>query len=167
MALRTEDKDIARAKQVGMKVLLKPFDQDEMNDVIVAIRQASGQGGTAGTPQAFLETQGKAKVLVMPDADDPRLRSFGGALAAKIPAEVKDMAEEGCSELVVEVSGVLASDVNLAKSFIQLLTLARKLSIKVRLVAGSEEAKQALNSYAETSSLPACDSLEEALASFA
>jgi two-component system cell cycle response regulator len=165
MALRTEVADVTRAKKVGIReVLMKPFDANEVEEVIATIRRASGQGGGAESAQTFVESRDGTMLLIMPPPGDSKLRSFSSALGTRIVKEIKDMAEEGSTELVVEVSAAL-SDVNLAKSFIHLLDQAKRLSINVKLVAGSGGAKRALADYAEFSSLPTCGSVDEALAS--
>ena len=63
---------------------------------------------------------------------------------------------------MVDVSPAV-SDMNLAKGFLELLARAKKLSIRVRLVASTDEARRALAGYAETVGLPTCESVDEAI----
>lgn len=162
MVLQSEDRDIAKARHAGIHdLLLKPFGQAEVNGVIAALKP--GAKSEAGGGPYFTD-KGSAMVMKVPASGDPSLRAWGIALERSIRNEIKDMAEEGKKEIVIEATSAL-SDVTLAKSFIAVLQLAHKLSIAVHLVAPNPEAKAALGSFAEMSSLPTSDSVDEALAS--
>lgn len=161
MVLQTEDRDIKKAKGAGISdLLLKPFGEAEVNGVIARL---AGGGDDAG-PTNFLTENDGVYILKVPPSGDASLKAFHVALDKTARKQVKDMAEEGHSELIIEATFALA-DVNLAKSFIGLIGLAHKLSMSVLIVAADDSTKSALGAYAEMSELPTCDTLEEAMAS--
>ncbi len=165
MALRTEEKDISSARKAGIEqMLLKPFQPDDVAGVIAAAKHGGAAGGGAG--KAYLRDHGDVKVLAMPAPGDPGIRSFSVALERDVPKELNDMAEEGRTELIIDVSPALG-DMNVAKPFIEILSRAKKLSIRVRLVTATDDARKALAGYAETASLPTCASVDEAVAALA
>ena len=166
MALRTEDKDISACKRAGIEnMLLKPFQPNDVAEMIAQIK-AGNSSGKKGAAKKYLHEHGTVMVLSIPPAGDPGLRAFSIALDRDIPKELNDMAEEGRNELVVDTSSALA-DMTVARGFLGILARAKKLSIRARLVAGTDGARKALAEYAETASLPTCETVDEAVAALA
>jgi hypothetical protein len=73
------------------------------------------------------------------------------------------MAEEGLSRLVIRVGDGFLSDLSITRKFVNLVEHANELSLQVRLVADSEQAREALKQFAETASIPTDTSVECAL----
>ena len=73
------------------------------------------------------------------------------------------MAEEGLNQLVIKVGEGFLSDLNLTRKFVDMVEHTLRLSLNVRLVAESEQAREALKQFEETASLPTDASLEFAL----
>jgi two-component system cell cycle response regulator len=163
MALRTEDKDIQAAKRAGIEnMLLKPFQPDDIAEMIAEIA-AGGASRKKGAAKKYLHEHGPVIVLTIPPAGDASLRAFSIALERDICKELNDQAEEGKTDLVIDTSSALG-DMTVARGFLALLVRAKKLSVRTRLVASTDGARKALAEYAETASLPTCETVEEAVA---
>jgi two-component system, cell cycle response regulator len=160
MTLRTAQLDIDRAIAAGVSVFLyKPFTREDIADVInrVVSRQKEEK------KLRFLTVNGKAKVLDCPSDKSPTCRLFAGALSSGIKQEIDEMAEEGLSKLVIKVGEGFLSDMSITRKFVDLMDHIVRLSLNVRLVADSEQAKDALKQYEETASIPTDPSLESAI----
>jgi two-component system, cell cycle response regulator len=159
MTLRTAREDIAKAAGLGIReVLYKPFTREDVARAIERVKSHdSGKG------DVYLEQSGDLRILRCPNDRNPKFRAFAGALNSDILKELDDMAEEGLTKLVIDLGDGFLSDIITAQKLIDLIDHAGKLSISIRLVAESLQAREAIKQFAETASLPADISLETAL----
>ena len=77
--------------------------------------------------------------------------------------EIDDMAEEGFNKLVIKIGEGFLSDLNVTRKFVNMVDHIMQLSLKVRFVAESEQAREALKQFEETARIPTDTSLEFAL----
>jgi two-component system, cell cycle response regulator len=160
MTLRTAQPDIDRATSAGVSIFLyKPFTRD---DVAEAIQNISSRKNEEKRP-CYLKMNGKVRILDCPPEKNAKYRLFASALTSGIVQEIDEMAEEGLSKLVIKVGEGFLSDMAITRKFINLIDHIIRLSLNVKLVADSEQAKEALKQFAETADLPTFPSLEFAL----
>jgi two-component system, cell cycle response regulator len=160
MTLRTAQTDISRVSSAGVGIFLyKPFSRDDIAEAIhqVVSRQKEEK------KMRYLATNGKVRILDCPPEKNPKFRLFANALSSAIIQEIDEMAEEGLSRLVIKVGEGFLSDLSITRKFVNLMDHIIRLSMNVRLVADSDQAREALKQYAETASLPTDSSLELAL----
>jgi two-component system, cell cycle response regulator len=162
MTLRTAQEDIARAGGMGIKnILYKPFTRDDVAEAIHHLTELSASAKTA-----HLTVDGDIRILDCPGNKSFQFRGFASALSSEIPKEIDGMAEEGITKLVIILSEGFLSDLGVTQKFIDLIEHAHKLSLSVRLVAESQQARDVLKQFAETNALPTDVSLSCALRSF-
>jgi two-component system, cell cycle response regulator len=164
MSLRTAQSDIDQALNAGISLFLyKPFSGD---DVKTAMEQLmSQQMDGSKRKQSFLTAKGKVRILECPPEKSARFRAFAGSLGSEVVREIDDMAEEGLSQLVIKVGEGFLSDMGITRKFVNLVEHTNQLSLRVRLVADSDQARDALKQFAETADIPTDTSLECALSS--
>jgi two-component system cell cycle response regulator len=162
MTLRTAESDIKRAMDEGIVVFLyKPFgieDAAKAGERITAIQKER----TVKRLQ-YLAEKGKARVLECPAEKSSKHRAVAAALSSEIIREIDDMAEEGLSHLVIKVGEGFLTDLSVTRKLVDLVDHAHKLSLDVRFVADSEQARETLKMFEETASVPTDTSLEFAL----
>jgi two-component system, cell cycle response regulator len=164
MTLRTAQADIERAAAAGINVFLhKPFNNDEIAQVFNIL--ASKQNEQEKMNVHFLTSKGKVRILECPAEKSSRFRLVAGALASDVVKEIDEMAEEGLNQLVIKVGEGFLSDMATTRKFVDLVEHTARLSMNIRLVADSEQARGALKQFAETASIPTDTSLEFALSS--
>jgi CheY-like chemotaxis protein len=164
MTLRTSQSDIDQAIGAGVSVFLyKPFSREQA--AAAADHLASQQKGGSKSKQRFLMAKGTVRILDCPPEKSPQFRAVAGSLASRVIREIEDMAEEGLSQLVISVGEGFLTDLNITRKFVNLIEHTLQLSLRVRLVAESDQARDALQQYAETANLPTDTSLESALSS--
>ena len=166
MTLRTAQAEIQRAASAGINLFLyKPFNDDEVARVIqvLASRQNEQEKGGA----YFLASKGKVRILDCPPEKCSRFRVVAGALSSDVVKEIDEMAEEGLNQLVIKVGEGFLSDMATTRKFVNMVEHSTRLSINIRLVADSEQARVALKQFEETASIPTDMSLELALSSMA
>ncbi len=162
MSLRTAQSDIDRALSNGIPFLLyKPFRSEEVLEI--ARRMAAQPQEEPKKGQKYLSVKGKVRVLECPPEKSSRFRAVAGSLASDVMRELDDMAEEGLSRLVIRVGDGFLSDLSITRKFVNLVEHANQLSLQVRLVADSDQARDALKQFAETASIPTDPSVECAL----
>jgi two-component system, cell cycle response regulator len=164
MTLRTAQEDINKAMHAGVSVFLyKPFGRE---DVATAIeRVASHQKQEEKKKIKYLTSKGKIRILECPPETNMRYREVAGVLKSNIMDEINEMAEEGLSQLIITVGDGFLSDMGVTRKFIALVEHIVRLSLNIRLVADSEQARSVLGQFAETASIPTETSLECALGS--
>ncbi len=164
MSLRTAQSEIDQALSAGVCILLyKPFSAD---DVSAAISQLAAQQKDGGKSKpSFLTAKGKVRILECPPEKSSRFRTVAGSLGSDVVREIDDMAEEGLNQLVIKVGEGFLSDLSITRKFVNLVEHTNQLSLRVRLVAESDQARDALKQFAETASIPTDTSLECALSS--
>ena len=162
MSLRTAQADIDKAVSAGIPFLLyKPFRSEEVLDI--AGRMAVQPKEEPKKGQKYLASKGKIRILECPPEKSSKFRTVAGSLASDIVHELDDMAEEGLSRLVIRVGEGFLSDLSITRKFVNLVEHANELSLQVRLVADSEQARDALKQFAETASIPTDPTVECAL----
>ena len=162
MSLRTAQSDIDRAVSTGIPYLLyKPFRSEEVLEI--ANRMSSQPKEEPKKGQKYLAVKGKVRILECPPEKSSKFRIIAGSLASDIVHELDDMAEEGLSRLVIRVGEGFLSDLSITRKFVNLVEHANQLSLQVRLVAESDQARDALKQFAETASIPTDTTLECAL----
>jgi two-component system, cell cycle response regulator len=162
MTLRTAQEDIDRAFSSGVSIFLnKPFTREDIAEVIyrVVSRQKEEK------KLQYLTINGKVRILDCPSEKNSTCRLFASALSSSIQKEIDGMAEEGLSKLVIKVGDGFLSDLGTTRKFVNLMDHIVRLSLNVRLVADSDQAKNALKQYAETAAIPTDSSLESAISS--
>ena len=164
MTLRTAKDDIERVLNAGISVFLhKPFNDEEATKVVnllVSRRKQKEQEIEVGH---FLTSKGKVRILDCPPEKSSKFRSVAGALTSGVVKEIDEMAEEGLNQLVIKVGEGFLSDLSVTRKFVDMVEHTLRLSLNVRLVAESEQAREALKQFEETASLPTDVSLEFAL----
>jgi CheY-like chemotaxis protein len=162
MTLRTAQSDIDRAVNLGVPFLLyKPFRNEEVVELANRVSIPPQEEPKKG--QKYLMEKGKVRVLECPPDKSSRFRVVAGSLAGDIVRELDDMAEEGLSRLVIKVGDGFLTDLSITRKFVNLVEHANQLSLQVRLVADSDQARDALKQFAETASIPTDPSVECAL----
>jgi len=163
MTLRTAQSDIDRAVSAGICVFLhKPFSAEEAMKAADFVVSRQGQ---EKKKQRFLIAKGQVRILECPPEKSSKFRAFAGSLASDVTKEIDEMAEEGLSRLVIKVGEGFLSDLTITRKFVNLIEHILRLSLRVRLVADSDQARDALKQFAETADLPTDSSLECALSS--
>lgn len=164
MTLRTAQSDIDRALSAGICVFLhKPFSEEDVAKAAEFL--VSRQDQEQKKKQRFLTAKGKVRILECPPEKSSKFRAFAGSLTSEVIKEIDDMAEEGFSQLVIKVGEGFLSDLSITRKFVNLIEHILRLSLQVRLVADSDQARDALKQFAETASIPTDSSLECALSS--
>ncbi len=168
MALRTDQQDISNAKQAGIRdFLYKPFTKSDLDVLIAGLGSSSPGNVGEATRNRFLVPEGSIRILAFPEENDPQLKPFSNALGHEIPAELKDMADEGNTQLIIRLTPSVIADLSMVKKFLALLELVEKLALSVRLVAENDRTRQRLQQFSETSKVQTFDSLDQAIKSFA
>jgi hypothetical protein len=116
---------------------------------------------------SHLESSGDIRILNCPGDKSSKFRAFASALNSDILKEIDGMAEEGLTKLVINLGDGFLSDIVIAQKFIDFIDHTLKLSLSIRLVAESQQAREALKQFAETAELPADTSLDCALKAIA
>jgi two-component system, cell cycle response regulator len=167
MTLRTAVADINQAKALGIReILYKPFTKDDVLCAADSVSARVPEGESVLNGGRFLGVHGDVRVLTCPAERHPEFKLVASALGSEIIKEIDDMAEEGHSKLVIRMNASLLSDFVITRKFISLLSHLESLSVKVRLVAETDELRDRLKQYAETAQLPTDTSLEFAIAAF-
>ncbi|MDR0310494.1 MAG: response regulator [Acidobacteriota bacterium] len=163
MTLRTAEADIAKAANFGIQVTLyKPFTAMDVAGAIENLQMLA-----SGKKLPWLERSGNVRILHCPGNKNPKYNSFITALKTEIVQEVEGMAEEGLTELVVDLGEGFISGVNIAQKFIDFINFTAKLKLNIRLVVESAQARESAKSISEIAHLPTDTSLEFALKAFA
>lgn len=164
MSLRTAQSDIDQAMSAGISMFLyKPFSGDDVKAATEQLMSQQMEGSKR--KQSFLTAKGKVRILECPPEKSARYRAFAGSLGSDVVREIDDMAEEGLSQLVIKVGEGFLSDMSITRKFVNLVEHTNRLSLRVRLVADSDQARDALKQFAETADIPTDTSLECALSS--
>ena len=154
LALRTAEEQTTRARKAGIhEILPKPFFKEDLARILAKL---------CGDEAYLTESEG-VKLLAFPEQGDARLQKFKSALKTDILREINEMADEGDNKLVIQLSGVLNSDLALAQNLAALLEHLEKLKFEVRLVADTQEARDGLNQYLEMTRKTAYASVAEAV----
>lgn len=165
MTLRTAQADIEQAAAAGVGTFLyKPFNNDDVVQLVTGLAAKQKDEKMGGH---FLTSKGKVRILDCPPEKSSRYKVVAGALTSDVVREIDDMAEEGLNQLVIKVGEGFLSDLGTTRKFVDLVEHTTQLSVNVRLVADSEQARVALKQFAETASIPTDTSLEFALNSIA
>lgn len=160
MTLRTAQSDIDKALKAGISAFLyKPFSREDTSRAVdQLLAQQRGQ-----RKLRFLIEKGDIRVLECPPEKSSRFRAVAGALSSEVVREIDDMAEEGFNKLVIKIGEGFLSDLNVTRKFVNMVDHIMQLSLKVRFVAESEQAREALKQFEETARIPTDTSLEFAL----
>lgn len=162
MTLRTAKRDIEQAMSAGIRIILhKPFTREDALKIVNQLPPR--ENAFAGQGMRFLIPQGKIRVLECPAENHARFHSVAGALTSAVVKEIDEMAEEGLDQLVISVGDGFLADMTVTRKFLNMLEHTLRLSLNVRLVAESEQAREALHQFAETAHMPTDTSLECAL----
>jgi two-component system, cell cycle response regulator len=167
MTLRTAKADIDRALNSGVSLFLyKPFNNEEVAKIITTLAERfKKQEEKTPTSGRYLSANGKVRILDCPPEKSSKFRSVAGALTSDVVREIDEMAEEGLNQLVIKVGEGFLSDLSVTRKFVDMVEHTIRLSMNVRLVADSEQARTALSQFAETASIPTDVSLDFALSS--
>jgi two-component system, cell cycle response regulator len=168
MTLRTAQEDIERVMAMGVSVILhKPFSREDTDIVVSRLISSFKKEDMVEKKLRYLAAKGIVRILDCPPEKSSQFRTVATALSTAIKQEIDDMAEEGLSKLVISVGEGFLSDLTITRKFVNLIEHIMRLSLNVRLVANSEQARESLKQFAETASLPVDTSLETALNSIA
>jgi two-component system, cell cycle response regulator len=165
MTLRTAQEDIDRAIGAGISAFLyKPFCREDAIRSIDCVMSQQKQKEELNT--GYLHARGKVRILECPSERNPRFRAVAGALRTEIIQEIDNMAEEGLSQLIIHVGNGFLSDSGVKRKFVSLVEHVLHLSLNIRIVADSQEARDELKQFAETASIPTETSLDSAIKAF-
>jgi two-component system, cell cycle response regulator len=168
MTLRTAQEDIERIMGMGVNIILyKPFSRDDIDKIVNRLISSFKREEPATKKLRYLTVKGTVRILDCPPEKSSQYRTVASALSSAIKQEIDDMAEEGLSKLVINVGEGFLSDLAITRKFVNLIEHILRLSLNVRLVADSEQARVSLKQFAETASLPMDTSLDLALNSIA
>jgi CheY-like chemotaxis protein len=168
MTLRTAQSDINRAESAGIvSFLYKPFNNEDTTEILQHLTATHKRQEDAKVKGHFLASKGKVRILECPAEKSSRFRAVAGALNSDVVKEIDDMAEEGLTQLVIKVGEGFLSDLSVTRKFVDMVEHTQRLSLNVRLVADSQQAREALKQFAETATIPTDTSLEFALNSVA
>jgi two-component system, cell cycle response regulator len=168
MTLRTAQEEIERVMAMGVSIILhKPFTREDTDIVVNRLISSFKKEESAVKKLRYLTVKGTVRVLDCPPEKSSQFRTVASALSTLIKQEVDDMAEEGLNKLVINVGEGFLSDLAITRKFVNLIEHIIRLSIKVRLVADTEQARESLKQFAETASLPLDTSVDLALNSIA
>jgi two-component system, cell cycle response regulator len=166
MTLRTAQSDIDKATGAGIHhFLYKPFSRDDTAKIMDELLSKEAAEDFSKNKQRFLAAQGNIRILECPPEKSSKFKLVTGALNSEVVKEIDDMAEEGLSQLVIKIGEGFLSDMNITRKFINLVEHTSQLSLHVRFVADSEQAREALKQFEETASIPVDMTLECALSS--
>ena len=162
MTLRTAEADINKAMGLGIQaVLYKPFTAMDATNTITNLEALA-----SGKKLPWLERYGNVRILRCPNDKSPKLNPFVSALKGEVLQEVEGMAEEGLTELIIDLGEGFLSSVNIAQKFIDFIGHTAKLQLSIRLVVESAQAREAAKNFSEIAHLPTDTSLEFALKAF-
>jgi two-component system, cell cycle response regulator len=162
MTLRTAKIDIERAMGMGVGLLLhKPFSREDTGKIMERLILRKKE--ETSTKTSFLTVKDGVRILDCPSENSPDFRAVAGALSGTIVHEIDDMAEEGLSRLVIKVGEGFLSDLGITRKFVNMIEHIIRLSLTVRLVADSDQAREALQQFSETARLPVDESVDSAL----
>jgi two-component system, cell cycle response regulator len=168
MTLRTAQEDIERVMGMGVSVILyKPFVREDVGKIVDRIVDSLKKEEMVVKKLRYLTVKGMVRILDCPAEKSSQARTVASALSTTIKQEIDDMAEEGLSKLVINVGEGFLADLAVTRKFVNLIEHILRLSLNVRLVADSEQARESLKQFSETASLPMDTSVELALNSFA
>jgi two-component system chemotaxis response regulator CheY len=164
MGLRTAQDDINRAVGMGIQeILYKPFTREDVSGVLTRLMVRRAE---TVRKQHLLAEQGDIRILDCPSDKNPKFPIVAGALGSDVLKEIDEMAEEGLSKLVISLGDGFLSGRGMTRKFINVIDHAQRLSLSIRLVAESEEARSVLRQFIETADLPTDVSLSTALKAF-
>jgi two-component system, cell cycle response regulator len=168
MTLRTAQEEIERVMGMGVGIILyKPFTREDTDKIINRLVSSGKKEESAAKKLRYLEAKGTVRILDCPPEKSSQFRAVATALSTAIKQEIDDMAEEGLSKLVINIGEGFLSDLSITRKFVNLIEHIIRLSINVRLVADTEQARESLKQYAETARLPVDTSMDLALKSVA
>jgi len=168
MTLRTAQEEIERVMGMGVSVILhKPFTREDADIVVNRLVSSFKKEESNVKKLRYLAVKGTVRILDCPSEKSSQFRTVASALSTAIKQEIDDMAEEGLSKLVINVGEGFLSDLAITRKFVNLIEHIIRLSIKVRLVADTEQARESLKQFSETASLPLDTSMDLALNSIA
>jgi two-component system chemotaxis response regulator CheY len=158
MTLRTSNSAIEQAIKAGVSVVLyKPFTKGDVTEAVETVISRQKEKSAGGI--RYLCEKGKVRILKCPSDKDSNFRLVSSALSSGVISEIDEMAEEGLSQLVISVGEGFLTDIGITRKFVNLMDHVRRLSLNVRLVADSEQARESLKMFAETASIPTESSL--------
>jgi len=159
MTLRTAEADIAKAAGLGIQIILyKPFTASDVKGAMENL-----QAFASGKKLPWLERNGDIRILHCPGDKNPKFNTFINALKTEVVKEVEGMAEDGLTNLIIDLSEGFLSSTATAQRFIDFIEVTGKLRLKIRLVGeGAREAKN----YSELAHLPVDTSMEIGLKAF-
>jgi two-component system chemotaxis response regulator CheY len=164
MSLRTAQDDINRAVGMGIQeILYKPFTREDVSGALIRLMARQTE---AVRKHHLLADSGDIRILDCPSDKSPKFPIIAGALGSDVLREIDEMAEEGLSKLVINLGDGFLSHRGMTRKFINLIDHAQRLSLSIRLVAESEQARSVLKQFAETADLPTDTSVNCALKAF-
>jgi CheY-like chemotaxis protein len=119
------------------------------------------------SPKKFLAEMDGIGVLRFPGEQDPTADEFLHALGCDIPMELDQMAQEGCHQLIIQLSPIFMSDPFVRRKFNLLMNFIKRHDILVKVVAYSEKARMGFQQVADQLNIEIFDSLERAVGAFA
>lgn len=162
MSLRTSQADIEKAMEAGVSVFLyKPFKEDQAVDSADMLISRQKDGKNKKT--RYLKSRGDIRILDCPPMKSYKFKSFTLALKTDIVREIDDMAEDGFTKLIINVGEGFLSDLAVIRKFVDVIDHVLQLSLTVRLVADSDQSRDALKQFEETANIPTERTLECAL----
>jgi DNA-binding NarL/FixJ family response regulator len=159
MTLRNAEADIAKAAGLGIQIILyKPFTASDVTGTMENL-----QAFASGKKLPWLERKGDIRILHCPGDKNPKFNTFVSALKTEVVKEIEGMAEDGLTNIIIDLSEGFLSGTTTAQKFIDFIEVTGKLRLHIRLVGeGAREAKN----YSELAHLPVDTSMEVGLKAF-
>ena len=162
MTLRTAEADIKKAADLGVQLILyKPFTAPDVSGTMENLQMLA-----AGKKLPWLERYGEVRILRCPGSKSSKINAFIVALKGEIMQEIEGMAEEGLTELIIDVGEGFLGGVNITQKFIDFINHTAKLQLNIRLVVESAQAREQAKNIAEIAHFPTDNSMDFALKAF-
>lgn len=163
-AMRTAQADIDLAHRLGINVLLeKPFTRGDVAKIIERMESVKKDGRLK--KMRYLTAKGNVVILECPPQKSSNYYLIAEMLTTDILREIDELPGEGINDLIITVGEGFLSSQAVTKRFMHLIRHIGFLSLSVRLVAESEQARDTLKQFQETMNIPTDLTLECALGS--
>lgn len=156
LCVKTAVEDQARASQAGFTgIITKPIDFDELKGKIARALHLD-------TSYKYFCQRDGILVLTLPAGFNP---AIGNEISAHLRAKVSEGVDAGLDKLVIDLSELKTSDINVVKLCLSAIELSQELSLKQRVI-GSDAVVSECKNYEEAKDWRFVSSFEKAVASF-
>lgn len=154
--------NVMQILKMGVKdYMVKPFKGPDLIDRVKKIMPIEEKGGSVDDPGAkYFSMDGDIQVLTLPRKIE---RPVSVAIEGSLKTKIEGMKESGISRCVLNLNRVQGTNVTLIKLIIRVIQSCQKAGIRIR-VTGTEEMRDELKDFQETSEITIDLSMEQAKA---